>query len=217
MTVFLWSHYICIIKGKELIYMKNIIFDIGMVLIDFHWAATMKKLGIPDDVIAHLDTHMVNHPLWRHFDLNDMDESEIRAGFKEISPQYADYIDLFLDNMEDVVDMYPGADDWLKSLKEQGYNIYLLSNYPERMFLQHMKRFYFLPYTDGRVVSYELKVVKPDPAIFNALCTKYNLRPEESIFLDDRKENTDAAAALGFSVLHVTDPFAARDQLAALL
>ncbi|MGN0393900.1 MAG: HAD family hydrolase [Coprococcus sp.] len=197
--------------------MKNIIFDIGMVLIDFHWESTMRKLGIPEDVIHHLDTHMINHPLWRHYDLNDMPENELIAQFKEISPQYSEYIDLFLNNLEDVIDMYEGADTWLKGLKEQGYNIYLLSNYPERMFNMHLKRYYFLPYVDGRVVSYEYGVVKPDPAIYNILCKKYNLIAEESVFLDDRKENVAAAEKLGFHTIHVTDPFAVREELRLLL
>lgn len=57
--------------------MKNIIFDIGMVLVDFHWRTTMQKLGIPENVIDTLDRNMVNHPLWNHFDLDDIPESEL--------------------------------------------------------------------------------------------------------------------------------------------
>lgn len=197
--------------------MKNIIFDIGMVLIDFHWQSTMKKLGIPDDAIHCLDHNMINHPLWHHFDLDDIPEDELRESFKKLSPQYSNYIDLFLDNMDDVVDMFSGADMWLKSLKDQGYNVYLLSNYPRRLFALHTPRFLFLPYTDGRVVSYEYRLAKPDPAIFHVLCDKYDIVPRESIFLDDRKDNTNAAAALGFNVLHVTDPFEARKCLSDIL
>ena len=44
--------------------MKNIIFDIGMVLVDFHWKSTMEKLGIPADVIDTLDHNMINLPMW---------------------------------------------------------------------------------------------------------------------------------------------------------
>lgn len=197
--------------------MKNIIFDIGMVLIDFHWEKTMKDLCIPDKVIDILDHNMINHPLWNHFDLDDMPESELISEFKKLSPECSKYIDLFIDNLEDVIDMFPGADEWLRSLKERGYNIYLLSNYPRRLFALHTPKFLFLPYTDGRVVSYECHMTKPDPAIYRSLCEKYNINPEESIFLDDRQANLDAAAALGFNTLHVTDPFAARDELDAIL
>lgn len=197
--------------------LRNIIFDIGMVLIDFHWRDTMKKLGIPDEAIEKLGKDMICHPLWSHYDLDDIPEDELIAQFKTLSPEYSEYIDLFLNNIEEVVDMFDGADAWLKNLKERGYRVYLLSNYPRRMFGLHTKRFYFLPYTDGRVVSYEYHLTKPDPAIFRILCDRYDILPEESVFLDDRQANVDAAKELGFTVLHVTDPFKAREELETML
>ena len=197
--------------------MKNIIFDIGMVLVDFHWKSTMEKLGIPADVIDTLDHNMINHPMWNHFDLDDMPEPELIKRFRELSPECSSYIDLFMNNLDEVVDMFPGADMWLKDLKSRGYNIYLLSNYPRRLFALHTPRFHFLPYTDGRVVSYEYHVTKPDAAIYEHLCNKYNLVPEESIFLDDRQANLDAAAKLGFHTLLVTDPIGVRGALDDIL
>ena len=183
--------------------MKNIIFDIGMVLVDFHWRTTMQKLGIPENVIDTLDRNMVNHPLWNHFDLDDIPESELIQKFKELSPECSEYIDLFMNNLDDVVDMFPDADKWLKSLKDSGYHVYLLSNYPRRLFALHTPRFHFLPYTDGRVVSYECHITKPDERIYQRLCSKYNLIPDECIFLDDRQANLDAASKLDFNTLLV--------------
>ena len=197
--------------------MKNIIFDIGMVLVDFHWRTTMQKLGIPENVIDTLDHNMVNHPLWNHFDLDDIPEAELIQKFKELSPECSEYIDLFMNNLDDVVDMFPDADKWLKSLKDRGYHIYLLSNYPRRLFALHTPRFHFLPYTDGRVVSYECHITKPDKRISQCLCSKYNLIPEECIFLDDRQANLDAAEKLGFNTILVTDPIAVRAELENIL
>ena len=197
--------------------MKNIIFDIGMVLIDFHWRTTMQKLGIPENIIDTLDRNMVNHPLWNHFDLDDIPESELIQKFKELSPECSEYIDLFMNNLDDVVDMFPDADKWLKSLKDRGYHVYLLSNYPRRLFALHTPRFHFLPYTDGRVVSYECHITKPDERIYQRLSSKYNLIPEECIFLDDRQANLDAAEKLGFNTLLVTDPIAVRTELDNIL
>ena len=197
--------------------MKNIIFDIGMVLVDFHWRTTMQKLGIPENVIDTLDRSMVNHPLWNHFDLDDIPESELIQKFKELSPECSEYIDLFMNNLDDVVDMFPDADKWLKSLKDRGYHVYLLSNYPRRLFALHTPRFHFLPYTDGRVVSYECHITKPDERIYQRLSSKYNLIPEECIFLDDRQANLDAAEKLGFNTLLVTDPIAVRTELDNIL
>lgn len=177
---------------------KNIVFDIGMVLIDFHWDKTMRELGIPEEAIEHLGKHMIHHSLWSHLDKNDIPESEIIDEFKKISPEYSGYIDIFFRNMEGVVTDYPKSAEWLKKLKERGYNIYLLSNYPERMFKMHSVNYSFMPYVDGKVVSYECKLTKPDRKIYELLCDRYDIKPEESVFLDDRQENIDAAKQMGF-------------------
>jgi putative hydrolase of the HAD superfamily len=73
-----------------------------------------------------------------------MPEPELIKRFKELSPECSSYIDLFMNNLDEVVDMFPGADMWLKDLKSRGYNIYLLSNYPRRLFALHTPRFHFL-------------------------------------------------------------------------
>ena len=67
------------------------------------------------------------------------------------------------------------------------------------------------------MVSYEYHVTKPDAAIYEHLCNKYNLVPEKSIFLDDRQANLDAAAKLGFHTLLVTDPIGVRGALDDIL
>ena len=66
-------------------------------------------------------------------------------------------------------------------------------------------------------MSYECHITKPDERIYQSLCSKYNLIPDESIFLDDRQANLDAASKLGFSTLLVTDPIAVRAELENIL
>lgn len=196
---------------------KNIVFDIGMVLVDFHWEKTMASLGIPDEVIKHFGPNMINHPLWHEMDLNIMPEDDIRAELKKLNPQYSNYVDLFFDNCDEVITSYEGDESLMIELKKMGYKIYLLSNYPERMFRMHKKRYTFYPYVDGEVVSYQCHLTKPDPAIYKLLCSRYRLIPEECIFLDDRKENIDAAKALGFSGIVVDNPHNIRNELLSFL
>ena len=83
------------------------------------------------------------------------------------------------------------------ALKEKGYGIYLLSNYSKELFDKHTKDADFLKDIDGKVVSYEIHKVKPDPAIYQYLLEKYHLNPAECVFFDDRPENTKAAEELG--------------------
>lgn len=196
---------------------KNVIFDIGMVLVNFHWEATMKELGIPEDAINTLGQNMIHHKLWHELDLALIPEEQIIENFKKITPECSEYIDLFFNNMDEVVTMFEGADDFIKHLKEKGYNVYLLSNYPARMFELHKKRFHFYPYVDGEVVSFQYNITKPDPKIYELICNKYDLNPQECIFLDDRQENIDAAISYGMQGFVVTDPFEARNKLMDIL
>ena len=66
---------------------KNIVFDVGMVLIDFHWEKTMRELGISEDAIEHLRVNMMQHPMWNEMDRNVMNEEEIVKQFKKLTPQ----------------------------------------------------------------------------------------------------------------------------------
>ena len=87
----------------------------------------------------------------------------------------------------------------MKLLKDKGYKIYLLSNYSDYLFNRHTEGKAFLDYIDGKVVSYEVHYTKPQKEIYEILLSKYNLKPEESLFFDDREENVQTAVSLGIS------------------
>ena len=89
-------------------------------------------------------------------------------------------------------------------LKEMGYRVYILSNYSEFLFKKHTDGAAFWPYIDGKVVSYEIHKGKPDPAIYLHLLNTYGLKAEECLFLDDRRENIEAAKRLGIRGIQVT-------------
>lgn len=196
---------------------KNIVFDIGMVLIDFHWAKTMRELGFSEEVVATLGKNMMQHPTWNEMDRNVMAEEDIVKEFKKLSPMYEAEIDLFLRNLDKVVTVFPKSDEWLRNLKERGYQVYLLSNYPERTFKVDSKKYTFMDYVDGKVVSYECHYTKPEKEIYDLLCDRYKLRPEECVFLDDKYENIEAAKSYGFEGIQVQNQEQAIAELDELL
>ena len=61
-----------------------------------------------------------------------------------------------------IVKEFPDSVSWIKKLKEKGYRVYLLSNYAKTTFEEAIKCFEFLNYVDGRVISYEIKAIKPE-------------------------------------------------------
>ena len=179
----------------------NIIFDIGNVLADFSWKQHMIDLGFSDECIERLTHYMVQHPLWDELDVGIRHHSEVIADMKALSPQYADEIGRYFDNLDGIVRLREGSAAWLSGLKKRGFGVYLLSNYPDWMFDVHSKDFDFLPYADGMVISSRVKVMKPDLRIYRMLLEKYSLRAEECVFIDDRADNCKAAERVGIRAI----------------
>ena len=138
--------------------------------------------------------------MWNEFDRSLMSDEEIIAKCVERAPEYEQEIHLLFSKTELLIDEYAYSYHLIQSLKAQGYNVYLLSNYGKTSFeaAKNHGRLSFLPLVDGGVISYEVQIVKPEPAIYKKLLEKYNLAAEECVFLDDKAENIEAAKALGF-------------------
>ena len=196
---------------------KNVIFDIGNVLVDFSWKQHMIDLGFSDECIERLTHYMVQHPLWDELDLGVRHHSEVIADMKALSPQYAREIDSYFDDLDGIVRLREGSAAWISGLKKRGCGVYLLSNYPDWMFELHSKDFDFLPYADGMVVSSHVHLMKPDPKIYRLILEKYSLRAEECVFIDDRAENCAAAEDVGIRSIVFTGAEQAQSELEALL
>jgi len=84
----------------------------------------------------------------------------------------------------------------IADLKSAGYSLYVLSNM-SREFIEFLRRIPVYANFDGEVVSCEELAVKPEPRIYEILLSRYGLDPSQSMFIDDRRENVDAAAAFG--------------------
>ena len=111
----------------------------------------------------------------------------------------------------------PGTASVLRDLRERGYRLFALTNWSADTFHHAQGRFEFLQWFEHIVVSGELKLIKPDPAIFRHAIERCNLDPARTLFIDDSAKNIAAAAAVGFQVHHFTDANALREALAPQL
>lgn len=176
---------------------KNIVFDIGNVLVDFRWYDYMLDLGFTEEEASFLGENMVLNPLWGEFDRGARTDRSVIDEFKQRMPEYAALIEEFHRDPTDIVAFREGADKWVKSYRERGFRIYLLSNYPERLFSLNSKHFKFTQHIDGALISYQIKHIKPEPEIFSALFERFSLVPEECIFIDDSEKNIEGAKKAG--------------------
>lgn len=176
---------------------KNIVFDVGMVLIDFCWEKHCRALGFNDEVIAAFDVNMIHSKYWDMLDEGLITTQEAIDAFIESMPQYEKELEQFWAAQEGLVEEYEYSAPLVSKLQEKGYKVYLLSNYPLDMYQLHWPSFEFFKLVDGYVVSAPEKMKKPNPAIYELLCERYGLKAEECIFIDDRQENVDAAIGVG--------------------
>ncbi len=184
---------------------KNIIFDVGGVLLEYRWKDMLTDHGLSGEEALKVGRLMFDDPLWTDMDKADRSRDEaIIAAYMEKYPEYAGTIQWFLTHVEYM--HVPRKEIWrlVHRLKEKGYRLYILSNYPETMFRKHTDDADFMADMDGEVVSYQIRKVKPDPEIYRHLLDKYHLVPEECLFFDDRPENTRAAERLGIHTVTVT-------------
>ena len=198
---------------------KNIVFDIGMVLADFRWEAYMRDdLGFSGEVIKVFGDRLIKSELWNDFDLGVKETGVITDEMKAKVSEYPLEAELFFERIEDIVAVYPYSRPWVQELKARGLSVYLLSNYPRDVYSIHEKKhFDFAPFVDGKVVSGFERMSKPDPRIYRLLFERYGLDPSECVFLDDRQVNVDAAVQQGMKGIRFDRYEDARGQLEEIL
>jgi 2-haloacid dehalogenase len=101
----------------------------------------------------------------------------------------------------------------LKELKDKGYKLYALTNWSAELFQLSLEDFEFLHWFDGRVVSGEEKINKPDLSIYKILLDRYKINPGSALFIDDKKENVRAAGELGIEGIQFESPEQLREEL----
>ena len=184
--------------------MMTIVFDVGNVLIDFRYRDHMRDLGFSEQAVEELSRRMVLTEFWKEMDLGIRMEKDALEKFTAEMPEYREEIETFWAHTEGLVAEYPYAEPLVKSLKDAGYPVYVLSNYPQETAERHWPTFRFLRHTDGHIISAYEKVAKPDPRMYRLLESRFGLDLTDCLFIDDRQENIDGAKALGMQGLLFT-------------
>lgn len=179
---------------------KNVIFDYGNVLVDWNPAYLFLPVFSGDEEKCRFFTDNICNREWftRMDRGEDMDTcvAELLAQY----PEYADAIALFRDRWFDMCHGdIPGMLEIIQDLKQKGYGVFGLTNWPAATFAEARRRFRTIGSIDNYVVSSSVHLAKPEPAIYQLLLSKYNLKAQECVFIDDRADNVNAAMALGMN------------------
>ena len=122
-------------------------------------------------------------------------------------PNYEEKIKMYYPNHRKMIKgIFHESIELLYELKKKNYSCYILSNWSSETFEGMTDEYNFLKDFDGMIISGDIKLVKPDKKIFEFAIEKFNLAPDETIFIDDRIENINSAQNLNFKTVHLTDP-----------
>ena len=110
---------------------KNVIFDVGNVLVDFCWEEVFHKLGFEGETFECVADATVRSATWNEFDRGAKPDEEIMAACIKEAPEYEREIRLFYDHVGDTIRTYPYTVRWIRSLEKNGYHTYILSNFPK--------------------------------------------------------------------------------------
>jgi len=180
---------------------KNIIFDLGNVLLKFTPKVFLLRFTKDNEYIDQFVSKITRSKMWLALDRGTSTLENARTLFLSKYPDEKDFIELFFDQWMDMLTPIEENIKILEELKELGYRSYILSNYIIEAFSYIHLKYSFLSLFDGQIISGVEKVIKPEKAIYELLLSRYNLIPEECLFIDDILFFLKPAKRLGMKTL----------------
>ncbi len=177
---------------------RNIIFDMGQVLIYFSPELYINRLGVPEEDGEILLREVFRRVEWVRLDHGTISEAEaVEAICRRVPPRLHKAVEeLVFRWWARPLNPVPGMKELVAEIKELGYGIYLLSNANIQQCKYH-DRIPGTEYFDGRIVSAECKLIKPQREIYQLLLDTYNLQAQECLFIDDSPLNVEGAYCAG--------------------
>ncbi len=177
--------------------MKNIIFDFGNVLVQWHPELVYGDY-FGDEAKAWWFLRHVADIDWRQrIDAGESVDGCIREKQAQY-PEYAEAVELYRSRWREMLtDEVPGMRQLLSELPAAGYQLFGLTNWSMETFPEAREHFGILQMIDRYVVSGAEGLVKPDPRLFQVLLDRYQLKAEECLFIDDNPDNVAAAKGMG--------------------
>lgn len=192
---------------------KNIVFDLGNVLLDFDPENYLEELGYSGETKAKLMQEIFKTEEWLQLDRGTISQKKAVEKWQQRNPELAEAITEVMAEWEKILTLKNDSLEILKSTAEKDYNLYILSNFQKKAFDYVISEYDFFNYFDGRVISADIHLIKPEAEIYEHLLDKFNLKAEETLFIDDSKANIEAALKKGIRVIHFKDADSLSEEL----
>lgn len=172
---------------------KNVIFDLGNVVLKLKWEKVLNAYLDNESDVKTLEAVTFDSEEWKELDNGTIEKNDaIDIMLSKLPENLHQPCKDIMANWRDGLVINDEIISFIKSIRAQGYKTYILSNAPHEI-PEYLSEKDLNKYFDGQIISAQEKVSKPEKRIYEILLNKYSLKPEESLFLDDRKENIEAA------------------------
>jgi 2-haloacid dehalogenase len=183
----------------------TVVFDVGNVLLRWDPRNLYRTIFDDEDKMEwFLSTVCTNQ--WNLEQDRGRDWDEAVALLAQEHPDHEPSIRAFHERWEETVS---GVIDEnvaiLEKLRKAGVPNYCITNFSAPKFILSQQKYPFLAGFDGVIVSGDERVLKPEPEIYNLLLSRYGLKAEDCIFIDDSKANVEGARAVGMHAIHFTE------------
>lgn len=194
-----------------------VVFDLGGVLIDWDPRHLYRKLFPGDEAAMENFLRCVCTQAWNEQQDTGRSFADGVAELKARYPEHAGLIEAYDARWEE---MLAGPIEesvaLLGELRARGTPLYALTNWSAEKFPIARRRFDFIGWFDGIIVSGEVGLKKPDPEIFRLLVETHGLEAAATLFVDDNVENVGVTEALGFRTIRFCSPARLRTDLVEL-
>jgi 2-haloacid dehalogenase len=196
---------------------KAIIFDLGGVLIDWNPSYVFDKMFTDEEQKKHFFENICT-PDWNEMQDAGRPLREATEHLVQIHPEWKQYIEAYYGRWEEMLGG-PIHDtvEIFRQLKEGGkFKLYALTNWSAELFPIALERYDFLHWFDGRVVSGEEKMRKPFREFYELILDRFQLKAEETLFIDDNARNIKAAENIGIRSIRYQSPGQLKEELMGL-
>jgi 2-haloacid dehalogenase len=196
---------------------KAIIWDLGNVLIDWNPKYVFDQLIEDEEKRTHFFQNICT------IDWNENQDAgypiiQATADLVAKHPEWKEYIEAYYGRWEEMLGgpIHETVEIFRELKKKAHLKHYALTNWSHELFPVALQRYHFLHWFDGRVVSGEERMRKPDLKFYQVLLDRYNLNTNEVLFIDDNLRNAEAARSLGIKTIQFLSPQQLKEELLKL-
>ena len=180
---------------------KNLVFDFGKVLVDYDFIHIIRTFFTDKQQEQEFVRLFTSDSFIDRCDKEDVPFIETIRDMQQHYPQFKVQAQAFHDHYADfVTGEVPGMHEVLSTLKAEGYKLYGLTNWCSVVH-EVMRRYDIFSLLDGQLISSEEHLIKPDPAIYLRFCEKFQVKPQECLFTDDKPKNIYGAQSIGMHAI----------------